>query len=66
MLCNTAVEFYQVDDCLKAYNLNPYLLPEEEKQSVKISSRASRRILKLGERETKQMHLSANEFAGMR
>lgn len=43
-----------------------YLLPLGEKQSANISSNASRRILKLGERETRQIHLSANEFAGMR
>lgn len=43
-----------------------YLLPEEEKQSVNISSNASRNIRKLGERETKQMHLSAKLFAGVR
>jgi len=43
-----------------------YLLPFEEKQRLNISSRALLNTLKLGKRETRQMHLSAYEFACIR
>lgn len=48
------------------YHKNRYLLPLGEKQSVNTSSRALPSTRKLGERETIQIHLSANEFAGIR
>lgn len=42
-----------------------YLLPFLEKQRRYISSSTSRRMWKQGARDTRQIHLSANEFAGM-
>lgn len=44
---------------------DPYLLPVGEKQSVNNSSSVSLSKRKLGDRETRQIHLSANEFAGI-
>lgn len=45
---------------------NAHLLPLEEKQRANSSSSAFLSTRKLGERETRQIHLSANEFAGIR
>lgn len=42
-----------------------YLLPPGEKQSVNNSSSVFLSKRKLGDRETRQIHLSANEFAGI-
>jgi hypothetical protein len=42
-----------------------YLLPFGEKQSANSSSSAFLRTWKPGERETRQIHLSAKEFAGI-
>lgn len=43
-----------------------HLLPLGEKQSAYSSSSAFFSTRKLGDRETRQIHLSANEFAGTR
>lgn len=42
-----------------------YLLPLEEKQSAYNSSSTFLSKRRLGDRETRQIHLSANEFAGI-
>lgn len=44
---------------LPSWNTYTYLLPVGEKHKTNSSSRALLSTLKLGERETRQMHLSA-------
>jgi len=58
-------EVVETGKCIKSTNTEVYLHPAGEKQRTNISSRASRRTWKLGEWDTRQMHLSAKEFAGI-